>query len=74
MSQEIIAGAIKPQAVSGGDILFQYAGPIYNRPCGRGICLEDTDPEQYLEYAIEGGNYYLEVVIRKLPPEYVPQS
>jgi hypothetical protein len=61
------------EALSDGEILFQYQGPIYNRPCGRGICLIDTEPENYLEYVVDGGHYYLEVVLRKLPETYVPE-
>lgn len=62
-----------PEPLSGGNIVFQYKGPIYNRPCGRGICLIDTGPEKYLEYVADGGHYYLEVVLRELPPGYVPE-
>ena len=63
----------EPELLSGGEVLFEYSGPIYNRPCGRGICLGDEDPERYLEYVIDGGNYYLEVVVRKLPASYQPK-
>lgn len=63
-----------PETPSGGEILYQYQGPIYNRPCGRGICLTDTEPENYLEYTVDGGHYYLGVVLRKLPDGYVPEK
>ena len=31
---------------------FHYQGKIYIRPLGRGICLEDCQPEDYLDEAI----------------------
>ncbi len=45
-----------PEITQGGELLYEYRGPIYNRPCGRGICLINTEPEQYLEYALDDGN------------------
>ena len=62
-----------PESLSGGNIVFQYEGPIYNRPCGRGICLIGTEPEKYLEYVVDGGHYYLEVILRELPSGYEPK-
>ena len=45
--------------------VFEYHGKIYNRPLGRGICLDDNDPNNLeLEERIPEGNFQADIVIR----------
>ena len=48
--------------------LFEYTGPIYVRPIGRGICLIDHPNEEQIEDLLPDGYYAARIVIEPLSP------
>ena len=44
-------------------LIFRFTGEIYNRPCGRGICIGES--HDYLEEQFPEGNFEAEIIIRR---------
>ncbi len=50
---------------------FTYRGPIYNRPVGRGVVLEDLEGQPQLDEVLEdNARYEVEIIILKKLPDH----